>query len=390
MNCKIFEIALLMIFMPLAVCSQNKDSTPVEINRTQYVQKDKNLCKVILNLAYIENPIVEKYCSKFLFGDTISTSLKEAVEKYQTEKYKIKRINETWKYKLKLENGKEGKFQSYFMRYEKSDEKKVRSKQRNFVYDIKHDKILSLDDIFTPAYAAEYEMQTEGSFVHLIMSGYDLVIGYKQDGTMRTKQLSFVEVEHCLTDTFKELIDWDDARAEEQRRLEVKERNQTIAREKEQQAIEDRKQRDAEIEKRHKEALLASQNNNNQAFVVLGNGDVKVFDVVEQMPCFRGGDATLIEWLSKNIKYPVEAEENGIQGKVVCTFVIEKDGSITDVKIVKSVVPALDNEAVRVLKAMPKWIPGKQDGKAIRVKYTLPVTFRLTEEQLPKGSTPSR
>jgi protein TonB len=105
--------------------------------------------------------------------------------------------------------------------------------------------------------------------------------------------------------------------------------------------------------------------------------ETKVFDVVEQMPSFKGGDAALMEWLSKNIKYPVIAEENGIQGRVVATFVVERDGSITDVKIVKSVDPSLDKEAVRVLKSMPKWIPGKQNGQAVRVKYTVPVTFRL-------------
>ena len=105
--------------------------------------------------------------------------------------------------------------------------------------------------------------------------------------------------------------------------------------------------------------------------------ETKVFDAVEQMPSFKGGDAALMEWLSKNIKYPVIAEENGIQGRVVATFVVERDGSITDVKIVKSVDPSLDKEAVRVLKSMPKWIPGKQNGQAVRVKYTVPVTFRL-------------
>ena len=105
--------------------------------------------------------------------------------------------------------------------------------------------------------------------------------------------------------------------------------------------------------------------------------ETKVFDVVEQMPSFKGGDAALMEWLSKNIKYPVVAEENGIQGRVVATFVVERDGSITDVKIVKSVDPSLDKEAVRVLKSMPKWIPGKQNGQAVRVKYNVPVLFRL-------------
>ena len=105
--------------------------------------------------------------------------------------------------------------------------------------------------------------------------------------------------------------------------------------------------------------------------------ETKVFDVVEQMPSFPGGPSALIQYLSSNIKYPVVAEENGVQGRVVCTFVVERDGSITDVRVIKSVDPSLDKEAVRVVKSMPKWIPGKQNGSAVRVKYTVPVTFRL-------------
>ena len=105
--------------------------------------------------------------------------------------------------------------------------------------------------------------------------------------------------------------------------------------------------------------------------------ETKVFDVVEQMPQFPGGQQALFEYLSKNIKYPVIAEENDVQGRVIVTFVVERDGSITDVKVVKSVDPSLDKEAQRVVKAMPHWIPGKQNGSAVRVKYTVPVTFRL-------------
>ena len=103
----------------------------------------------------------------------------------------------------------------------------------------------------------------------------------------------------------------------------------------------------------------------------------KVFDVVEQKPSYPGGMGALMQYLSSHIKYPVIAEENGIQGRVICTFVVERDGSITDVKIAKSVDPSLDKEAMRVVSSMPKWIPGKQNGSAVRVKYTLPVTFRL-------------
>lgn len=103
----------------------------------------------------------------------------------------------------------------------------------------------------------------------------------------------------------------------------------------------------------------------------------KVFDEVEQMPSFPGGPSALFEYLAKNIKYPKHAKENGVQGRVICTLVVERDGSISDVKVVKSVDPSLDKEAVRVLREMPKWKPGMQEGIPVRVKYTCPVTFRL-------------
>ena len=103
----------------------------------------------------------------------------------------------------------------------------------------------------------------------------------------------------------------------------------------------------------------------------------KVFDVVEQMPSFPGGQAALMSYLSSHVKYPAVAEENGIQGRVTVQFVVEKDGSVTDVKTMKSVDPSLDKEAERVVKSMPKWIPGKQNGSAVRVKYFVPVVFRL-------------
>ena len=103
-------------------------------------------------------------------------------------------------------------------------------------------------------------------------------------------------------------------------------------------------------------------------------GEAQIFQVVEDMPAFPGN---VTKWISKNVKYPVLAMENGIQGKVFVQFVIEKDGSITDVKVSRGVDASLDKEAVRVVKAMPKWKPGKQRGKPVRVSYTLPIFFQL-------------
>lgn len=103
----------------------------------------------------------------------------------------------------------------------------------------------------------------------------------------------------------------------------------------------------------------------------------KVFDVVEQQPSYPGGMGALNQWLASNIKYPAMAAENGIEGRVVVQFVVERDGSVSGVHVVRGVDPSLDKEATRVVSQMPKWIPGKQNGSAVRVKYTVPVTFRL-------------
>ena len=103
----------------------------------------------------------------------------------------------------------------------------------------------------------------------------------------------------------------------------------------------------------------------------------KVYDVVEQMPMFPGGTQALMQFLKDNVQYPPECEEICIQGRVILTFVVERDGSITQAKVVKSLDPRLDAEALRVVKAMPKWIPGRQAGVTVAVKYTIPVTFRL-------------
>lgn len=105
--------------------------------------------------------------------------------------------------------------------------------------------------------------------------------------------------------------------------------------------------------------------------------ETKIFDIVEQMPAFPGGPAALMKWLSENMRYPVVAQENGVQGRVVVAFVVERDGSITDVRVARGVDPSLDKEAVRVVSNMPKWNPGKQNGQAVRVKYNVPVSFRL-------------
>ena len=102
-----------------------------------------------------------------------------------------------------------------------------------------------------------------------------------------------------------------------------------------------------------------------------------VFDVVEVMPQFPGGQIAMLKYIMENMKYPEQAMKEGIQGRVTVSFIVEKDGSISDVKPILSVHPLLNKEAVRVVKSMPKWSPGKHNGKPVRVRFNLPVMFKL-------------
>ena len=95
------------------------------------------------------------------------------------------------------------------------------------------------------------------------------------------------------------------------------------------------------------------------------------------MPEFPGGELSLMKWIAENVSYPVVAAENGVEGLVACSFVVNTDGSICDIEVLRSIDPLLDKEAVRVLERMPNWKPGMQQGKNVRVKYTIPVRFRL-------------
>lgn len=109
------------------------------------------------------------------------------------------------------------------------------------------------------------------------------------------------------------------------------------------------------------------------------NSNDQVFLAVEQMPQFPGGDAKLFEYLQSNVAYPPEARTNGVEGTVYVSFVISRDGSVEDIKVLKSVDSFLDTEAIRVIASMPKWKPGYQNGKLAKVQYQVPIKFKITE-----------
>ena len=115
----------------------------------------------------------------------------------------------------------------------------------------------------------------------------------------------------------------------------------------------------------------------NAQKTVVSQTNQKVFDTVEQMPEYPGGMQAMIEFLQTNMKYPEDAAKQKVEGRVMVQFVVETDGSVTDVHVAKQVFPSLDAEAIRVVQAMPKWTPGKDKGRVVRVKYNLPIVCRM-------------
>ena len=115
----------------------------------------------------------------------------------------------------------------------------------------------------------------------------------------------------------------------------------------------------------------------NAQKTVVSQTNQKVYDEVEQMPEYPGGIPAMIEFLQTNINYPEDAVKQKVEGRVMVQFVVETDGSVSDVHVAKQVFPSLDAEAIRVVQAMPKWMPGREKGRVVRVKYNLPIVFRM-------------
>lgn len=137
--------------------------------------------------------------------------------------------------------------------------------------------------------------------------------------------------------------------------------------------VSDRDIKDAAVlsyRKDEAEDVPVQQMNNDR------NAEDHVYDVVENMPSYPGGISQMRAFIQNNLRYPEDAIKDGIQGRVILSFIVEKDGSLTDIKVVRSVSPSLDKEAIRIVKSMPKWIPGKQNGRSVRVKYIIPINFK--------------
>ena len=255
-----------------------------------------------------------------------------------------------------------GDIRSYIARFCKQwHEKKTNKSQLRLeyiLYDAKADRVLTLQDVLVSERAKVIEdvARARNVFCHLGLRK-DALITYFSKKNKRFPEgdienegyIKFSEFPEYFTNEFKQLtkLDW----------------------------IEFER-----LKEKHEHVDISK----NRALIETISGVVDlpdkngVYQAVPHMPSFKGGDVELMQWLSRHIKYPVEAEKKNIQGRVVVSFVVDVDGAITDVKIVQPVEPSLDKEAIRVIESMPKWNPGRLgSGEVVRVGYTVPVTFRL-------------
>ena len=250
------------------------------------------------------------------------------------------------------------------------DEHLKLTRNRGLLYDIKNAKVLELADVLTSSAIKKYGLPQKAEDVSIKLKDDSLILTNYEKKPYNTVGIKVSTNKEDLTSGFNNLLSECETSARNVKRL------QSLAYEYNLLKSEiDAWQ--AEIERINNQNMADGEVLMAKEVIAKSVEEENVFDVVEQMPEFPGGPQALFTWLSQNIKYPAIAEENGVEGRVIVTFVVERDGSIADVRVVKSVVPSLDEEAVRVVKSMPRWIPGKQKGETVRVKYTTHVTFRL-------------
>ncbi len=295
--------------------------------KNRYI-KDGKCTLLSVNMKYLQTAeALERFAARFFFRDSTSTSMQIALNYYALKLGTYDpdgkgTVDATEKYIIVEGKKIEELLYSYTLSYEKVADGKKRTNRRTITYDIIQKRILQLEDVVNAHLADSIRADAGKVFINIEFTTEGVNISYKKQQEQKKLNLFYNKDSQKFAPSFSESLD----------------------------AI---KQKIKEID------------------------DRKVFDVVEDMPAFPGGQEALFKFINEKLRYPKEAEEHGIQGRVFCNFVVEKDGSITDVKVQRSVLPLLDKEAVRVLSLMPKWKPGYQNKIPVRVKYTVPISFYL-------------
>ncbi len=330
------------------VGSTASSSSDRRITEEKYFDKDGKTYRIKISIDTLASqPAFAQICARFLFKDSVSSSLQEAIKSYfkqYTPCSATSNISFTHYFAVIVQGGNAGVYSSVLLKRtvttHKGSEDAEKAWRWNLLFDERHGKLLTIDDILIPEEAEKIKGWAGKKRLHLSVKFHGLELGVLQQGKLETKRIVFSDKPDVFLDSFRQLIGEDDFSEE-----------------------------------------------------------TRVFDVVEQMPSFPGGRTALMEYLNQNIKYPLVAEKLGINGRVITQFVVDRDGSITNVKVISSTFSkaagwggvkrdleplddrvgeqALRDEALRVVSTMPRWMSGKQNGTAVRVKYTLPITFRL-------------
>ena len=364
-------LVVLCLVLAVSVSAQNVEKEPNTYEVKHLVMKNKKWFVFHSLVSIPENsPVVERECCQLLIvvdGKSLREYVDHRLRTYdKVLPYSKKKYNE-----LILESrfdggvGEEvlivqskglavGQYQTYEIKQRRTGKSLKAGYKRNwtFVYDSKNDKILSVDDVFEPQAAAKLKSNAGDDYINIYVQEGKISCGLTSEtGTIGFEALDYIQHEKELTEQFKQAIAFDSLKAKF----------------------------DEEAIRKMKEMLVDEKDDNDESYIDESGAVVKVFDICEQMPSFPGGQEGLFAYLSKNIRYPAVAEENGIQGRVIVAFFVGKDGSINNVRVVKGVDKSLDNEAIRVVKSMPRWLPGRANGEPVAVKYTVPVTFKLGE-----------
>lgn len=363
------------------------------------------------------SPALEKECISFFFGiDSLGNdgSLHKFFDQFFTTFDKkdayLKHdclTSQTFSLDTDIRNDcRAGYYRTYYLeRRFVTNEKKI-VLNRCVIYDEQEDEVLTIDDILKSEFANKIKDFAGDQFIQMRLNNKGFEWAIDHGDVANSHIIQILPNMNLFTERLLKMVDAKGQLAfmeklQQQQTMTAK--NNSLSHERKENSVDsddivEELELNENVIKQNDVSVVHDIKNMDDEPVQLG---VKVFDVVEQMPEFSpcsyeisvfdpkkkaykkevrkapGGSTGLKMFIADNMKYPTIAEENGIQGRVLCTFIVERDGSITDVQVTRSIDPSLDREAVRVLKKMPRWIPGRQKGSPVRVKYTVPVTFKL-------------
>lgn len=348
-------LALLVMFIQAGCClAQGQTSADMlTIQETKAARAGDQWFKVETTIhSHRQYGPLNKAITRILFGKEKATESLEDGWKQHMAEYDSTvdpntldgPIGQREKMVVEFKGGDEKHYLNYFVGYMQlaiqGKETVQKNRERNFVFDIVHNKVLSLGDVLKPEVVEQIKGDAGKATIHMAMDNEGLTVSYKKNGKMTSRTYVYHTQKDVFVDNIKELVDW--------------------------QAVEKREQdilaQNAKLQKEIEEAY---------------GGVIKWTekDKLERVPSFPGGDQAMMMWMFRHQKYPAEAKAKGIRGNVICAFIVEPDGQLSTVKVIKSLDPDLDAEAIRLVNAMPKWTPGKQNGEPVRVRYDLTVNF---------------